>query len=67
MRDVLTQLKNRPTFEEQWPDTYQQSLAQGRARVLQLEQIRTQSVTMTDILSGRPDVLKWWMEIAEFN
>jgi len=67
MRDVLTQLKNRPTFEEQWPDTYQQSLAQGRARVLQLEQIRTQPVTMTDILSARPEVLKWWMEIDQFN
>jgi hypothetical protein len=67
MRDVLTQLKNRPTFEEQWPDTYKQSLAQGRARVLQLEQIRTQSITMTDILSARPEVLKWWMEIAELN
>ena len=64
MRDVLTQLKNRPTFEEQWPDQYQQSLAQGRARVLQLEQIRTQPTTMTDILSARPDILKWWMEIA---
>ena len=67
MQAVLTQLKNRPTFEEQWPDTYRQSLAQGRARVLQLEQIRTQTVTMTDILSARPDVLKWWMEIEEFN
>jgi len=64
MQAVLMQLKNRPTFEEQWPDTYQQSLAQGRARVLQLEQIRTQSVTMTDILSARPAVLKWWMNIA---
>jgi hypothetical protein len=67
MRDVLAQLKNRPTFEEQWPDTYRQSLAQGRARVLQLEQIRTQPTTMTDILSARPDVLKWWMEIDQFN
>jgi hypothetical protein len=61
---VLTQLKNRPTFEEQWPDQYQQGLAQGRARVLQLEQIRTQKTTMTDILSARPAVLKWWMNIA---
>ena len=67
MRDVLTQLKNRPTFEEQWPDSYQQSLAQGRARVLQLEQIRTQSVTMTDILSARPAVLTWWMEIDQLD
>jgi hypothetical protein len=64
MRDVLIQLKNRPTFEEQWPETYQQSLAQGRDRVLQLEKIRTQTITMTDILSARPEILKWWMNIA---
>ena len=64
MRDVLLQLKNRPTFEEQWPDEYQAGLAKGKARVLQLEQIRTQSVTMTDILGSRPEVLEWWMKIA---
>ena len=64
MRDLLLQLKQRPTFEEQWPDTYKQALAKGKARVLQLEQIRTQKVTMTDILGQRPDVLKWWMQIA---
>jgi hypothetical protein len=55
---------NRPTFEEQWADTYHEALVRGKARVLQLEQIRTQSVTMTDILGQRPDVLEWWMNIA---
>ena len=64
MRDVLLQLKNRPCFEEQWPDQYQAGLSKGKARVLQLEQIRTQSVTMTDILGNRPEVLEWWMKIA---
>lgn len=64
MRDMLTQLRTRPTFEEQWPDQWQTGLAKGKARVLKLEQIRTQSVTMTDILSQRADVLKWWMKIA---
>jgi len=64
MRDVLLQLKTRPTFAEQWPDQYQEGLRKGKARVLQLEQIRTQKVTMTDILGSRPDVLKWWMQIA---
>jgi hypothetical protein len=57
------QLKTRPTFEEQWPEEYQSAIAQGKARVLKLEQIRTQSTTMTDILSARSDVLKWWMQI----
>ena len=64
MRDVLLQLKNRSCFEEQWPDSYQEGLSKGKARVLQLEQIRTQKITMTDILGSRPDVLEWWMKIA---
>jgi hypothetical protein len=64
MRDVLVQLKTRQTFQEQWPDTYNAAIAKGKARVLKLEQIRTQSVTMTDILSQRKDVLEWWMQIA---
>jgi hypothetical protein len=63
MRDVLLQLKNRACFEEQWPDQYQSGLAKGKARVLKLEQIRTQSVTMTDILAQRPDVKQWWDQI----
>ena len=64
MRDVLVQLKTRPTFQESWPDTYRESIVRGKQRILKLEQIRTQSVTMTDILGGRPDVLEWWIKIA---
>ncbi len=63
MRDVLLQLKLRQTFAEQWPDTYRAALVTGKQRILKLEQIRTQSITMTDILAQRPDVLKWWMQI----
>ena len=64
LRDILVQLKTRATFEEQWPDQYAKGLAQGRARVLQLESIRTQPITMTEILSARPAVLEWWNNIA---
>ena len=63
LRDILVQLKSRPTFEEQWPDTYKQGLAKGKARVLKLEEIRTQSITMREILSSRPKVLEWWDSI----
>jgi hypothetical protein len=62
--DMLTQLKTRPTFEEQWPDTYRAGLASGRDRVLQLESIRTQKTTMSEILARRPAVLEWWNNIA---
>ena len=63
MRDVLVQLKSRPTFDEQWPNEYRDGLAKGKARVLQLETIRTQSTTMDEILSKRPDVYEWWNQI----
>lgn len=63
LKDILVQLKTRPTFEEQWPEQYREGLRKGKQRILQLEKIRTQSITMTDILSARPDVLKWWLQI----
>ena len=64
LRDLLTQLKTRQTFEEQWPDSYRQGLVSGRARVLQLESIRTQKITMAEILADRSAVLEWWNNIA---
>jgi len=64
MRGVLTQLKSRPTFEQQWPDTYQQALARGKARVLKLQSIRTAPTDMASILSARPEIKKWWDQIA---
>jgi hypothetical protein len=63
MADILQQLKNRPTFDEQWPDQYRQGLAQGRSRVLKLESIRAANTSMAEILSARPEVLEWWNQI----
>jgi hypothetical protein len=64
MRDVLSQLKTRPTFEEQWPDTYQAAIAQGKARVLKLESIRPCAVTMQSILNSRKEIGDWFNGIA---
>ena len=64
MRDLLLQLKTRPTFQEQWPGEWEAGLSKGKARVLQLENIRTQKTTITDILGQRKDILEWWMKIA---
>ena len=63
MQDILMQLKTRPTFEEQWPDTWKQGIANGKRRVLKLEQIREDKFTMADILAGRSEILKWWNQI----
>jgi len=64
MRDLLTQLKSRPTFDEQWPDTYRQSLSKGKARVLRLESIRNDTYTMSDILLQDKDIHAWWENIT---
>jgi len=64
MRDVMLQLKNRPTFAEQWPDQYEQGLIKGKQRILQLEQIRNDKLTLRDILSNRQSVLEWWDSIG---
>ena len=64
LKDILVQLKTRPTFAEQWPEEYAKGLAKGKARVLQLEQIRGDTYTMDHILSQRPDVHAWWNAIS---
>ena len=63
LQDVLLQLKKRPTFEEQWPNDYAKGLVKGKERVLKLESIRTQPITMREILGERKDVLEWWDSI----
>ena len=64
LKDVLVQLKTRPTFAEQWPDTYQTGLAQGKARVLQLESIRQDKLTLDTILQSHAGIHDWYQSIA---
>ena len=64
LADVLQQLKNRPTFEEQWPDTFAEGLAKGKARVLQLEDTRQDTYTLADILKQDPEIYEWYKNIA---
>lgn len=64
LKDVLLQLKQRPTFEEQWPAEWQTGLAKGKRRVLKLEQIRGDTYTMADILRPKQDIYDWYQAIA---
>jgi hypothetical protein len=63
LADTLTQLKNRPTFQEQWPDEWQDGARRGKKRILQLEQIRKDKYTLADILSQDPEILNWWNNV----
>jgi hypothetical protein len=65
LKDTLVQLQTRPTFQEQYGEAeYTKGIAKGKARVLQLESIRSQSVTMDEIFSKRADVYAWWNAIG---
>lgn len=64
MRDVLQQLKSRPTFEEQWPQEYQQALTRGKQRIQRLEAIRQDQLTLEQILrDNNNDIYAWWRSI----
>jgi hypothetical protein len=60
LQDTLGQLKIRPTFEEQWPNEWQEALVKGKRRVLQLEKIRKDTYTMKDILAQDVEIKQWW-------
>jgi len=64
LKDVLLQLKNRPTFQEQWPDDWQSGLVAGKKRVLRLESIRSDNYGYGDILQEHNrDIYDWWQSI----
>jgi len=63
LADTLSQLKNRPTFAEQWPDQYEEGLRRGKLRLLRLESIRNDHFTMADILQQDPEIYDWWNNI----
>jgi hypothetical protein len=65
LRDVLVQLGTRPTFAEQWPDTYQAGLVRGKRRILQLEAIRGDRLTLADILKQQDQkIYEWYQNIS---
>lgn len=63
LRDVLMHLKSRPTFAEQWPDTYNAGIVKGKARILELEEIRGDTFTMDKILEQNKEIHDWWKNI----
>jgi hypothetical protein len=64
MRDVLEQLLARPTFQESWPDQWQQGLLAGKQRIQRLERLRGDTYTLGDILSQEPALGEWYEAIG---
>ena len=62
MIDMLKNLKNRPTFQEQWPDEYKVGFMKGRSRQRSLESIRTQPITIDEIMQKDKEIHEWWTQ-----
>ena len=62
MIDMLKNLKNRPTFQEQWPDQHKVGFMKGRSRQRSLESIRTQSITIDEIMQKDQEIHEWWTQ-----
>lgn len=63
LRDMMLQLKTRPTFEEQWPDQYHAALIKGKHRIQTLEHLRQDSLTLEKILQQDKEIYEWWKSI----
>lgn len=65
LKDVLHQLKLRPTFAEQWGHGEAAAqLAQGKRRVQELEHRRNDSYTLAHILQQDSEIGAWYASIA---
>lgn len=63
--DVLVGYKESlKTLEEEWPDAWEDGIAKGKGLCLTYENIRTQKITMDEIMAIRPDTNKWWQSIT---
>ena len=60
--DVLKNLKIRSNIEEQWPDTCQQQLLEGKMYQEDIARIRKdyKKTTLPQILSADQRLIEWW-------
>ena len=61
--DLLINLRQRPTFEEEYPDTWHSGVVAGKQRILNLERIRNDKFGMKQILQQHKDAHVWWENI----
>ena len=58
---ALKDLKEKPTYQEEFPDTWEEGLRRGKKRVEKLDQRRNTDIRK--ILSKDKEVLEWWTNI----
>jgi hypothetical protein len=63
LRDILVQLKTRPTYQEQYGDDYIKHLIPGKEQILKIESRRKANTCLEEILSKRKEVNDWYKSI----
>lgn len=58
--NTLHEMKHRPTFAEQWPDTHEQQFKNGKAYQDKLDQIRQEQYRLEDIYKMDSELYDWW-------
>jgi hypothetical protein len=64
--DVLENLLTRNTLQDEYSEEeYTAGMQRGKQRIIDLESIRTQTVTMDQILQRDPEIYEWWNNIRQ--
>ena len=63
LKSVVLQLKQRMTFEEQWPGEAKAQISQGMQRMLHIESVRQDRLTLKDILAEDTEIKEWYEAI----
>ena len=58
---ALKDLKEKPTYEEMFPNEYKQGLKRGKERVKKLDEIRNTNIE--DVFQKDKRILEWWKSI----
>lgn len=59
---TLKEMKTRPTFQEQWPDTWLREFRNGNNYQRKLDSIRNEKLTMEQIYSANEELSAWWKQ-----
>jgi len=61
--NTLKEMKNRPSFQELWPNEYKKGFINGKNYQLRLDQIRNDVINLDTIYKLDQDLYKWWSSV----
>jgi len=54
-------MKNRPSFEEQYPEEFEKGKKNGKGFQDRLDSIRDEKITISDIYKADDELYEWWI------